>query len=295
MTGKAAKVFPVPFLFMGYFYVLISSLLFGILPSVQNRAILNGADPLNVLFVCSAVSLAGSLFLCRCTHVNLKISKKEILTYLASGGLGLFVTDLCLNLAYTRMPIGLVTMIHFSYPVLVCFAAVLFFKEKLTRNKILAILLSVLGLILLGDSKANYSFEGVVLALISAFAYAFNLTIVDRSIIADHPVFLKNFYLYLFSTLFSVLANASKLQMIQIVPNQMIWMIASGIILMTGSLCLTKGIRTLGSSNAAFISTMEPITSLLVSTFLYHYDLQPRSIFGCVFIILSLIPIIKDS
>ncbi|MBQ6478546.1 MAG: DMT family transporter [Erysipelotrichaceae bacterium] len=279
---------------MGYFYVLLSSLLFGILPSIQNKAILNGAGPLNVLFVCNSICLIGSLFLCLYRHVDLRITKKEILIYLLSGNMGLFVTDLCLNLAYTKMPVGLVTMIHFAYPVLVCSGAVLFFKEKLSRNKIIAIFLSISGLILLGDPKASYSFEGVLFALISAFAYALNLTIVDRSLIAEHHVFLKNFYLYLFSTASSILANASKLQTIQIVPDQMIWLLIAGIILMSGSICLTKGIRILGSSNAAFISTMEPITSLLVSTFLYHYDFQPRSIFGCVLIILSLIPIIKD-
>ena len=280
---------------MGYFLVLISSLLFGILPSVQNRAILNGAGPLDVLLVCNCVCLAGSLFLCLFRHVDLKIGRKEVLTYLISGSLGLFVTDLCLNLAYTKMPVGLVTMIHFTYPVLVCLGAVVFFQEKLSRNKIMAIFLSLLGLVLLSDPRAVYSFEGVTYALISAFAYALNLTIVDRSLISRHPVFVKNFYLYLCATSFSFLANASELHLLQIVPNQIVWLLISGVILMTGSICLTKGISILGSSNAALLSTLEPITSLLVSTFLYHYDLPPRSICGCIFIILSLIPIIKES
>ncbi|MBQ9424782.1 MAG: DMT family transporter [Erysipelotrichaceae bacterium] len=278
---------------MGFLYVIISSLLFGILPSVQNKAILNGADPLSVLLVCNSVCLLGSFFFCLLRRVSLKITGKELLTYLLSG-VCIFVTDYCLNLAYTKMPVGLVTMIHFIYPVLICLGAVLFFKEKLYFSRKVAIILSAGGLFFLSDPGAAYSLKGVVYALISAFAYAVNLTVIDRGVISKHDTFLKNFYIFLFSFLFSLAFDYSNLQMIHFKADQIFWMLLSGVILISGSITLTVGIRILGSADAAFISTLEPITSLLVSTFLYHYDLLPRSIIGCILIILSLFPIIRD-
>ena len=278
---------------MGFLFVIISSLLFGILPSIQNKAILNGGDPLTVLLVCNGVCVLCSFLLCAFRRISLKVTRKELLTYLLSGSC-IFVTDLCLNLAYTKMPVGLVTMIHFLYPVLICLGAVLFFQEKLSLNKKAAIILSVSGLFLLSDPGAAYSFEGVVYALISAFAYAVNLTVIDRGVISGHDTFLKNFYIFLFSFLFSILFNRLDLQAVSFRADQFFWMVLSGFVLISGSICMTVGIRTLGSSDAAFISTLEPITSLLVSTFLYRYDLLFRSIIGCVFIILSLFPIVKD-
>ena len=82
--------------------------------------------------------------------------------------------------------------------------------------------------------------------------------------------------------------------MIHFKADQIFWSVLSGVILISGSITLTVGIRILGSADVAFISTLEPITSLLASTFLYHYDLLPRSIIGCILIILSLFPIITD-
>ena len=268
--------------------------MFGILPSFQNMAILNGASPEKVLLVCSTVCLTGSFFLCLIKKTDLRITAKEFICYLLSGIFGLFVTDLCLNLAYTKMPVGLVTMIHFTYPTLVCLGSVFLFHDRFSRKKLLAIALSVSGLILLGDPEASYSFIGVIYALISALAYAFNLTMVDRSLIRHHETLKKNLYIFTVSSSMSFLINFRELQTMSFPADQMIWLILAGGMLMTGSLCLTRGISLLGSSNAAFISTLEPITSLLVSTFLYHYDLKIRSVFGCILIILSLFPIIKD-
>ncbi|MBQ1692550.1 MAG: EamA family transporter [Erysipelotrichaceae bacterium] len=50
----------------------------------------------------------------------------------------------------------------------------------------------------------------------------------------------------------------------------------------------------LGSTVAAFISTLEPITSLLFSNLLYHYELHLLTVIGSFLIILSLIPIIHE-
>jgi drug/metabolite transporter (DMT)-like permease len=279
---------------MGYLLVIVSSLMFGILPSFQNMAILNGASAKKVLLVCSGVCLAGSFFLCLIKKTDLKITLREFICYLLSGTFGLFATDLCLNLAYTQMPVGLVTMIHFTYPTLVCLGSVFLFHERFSRKKLLAIVLSVSGLILLGDPEASYSFIGVIYALISAFAYAFNLTMVDRSPIRHHETLKKNLYIFAISSAMSFLINLKELQTMNYPADQMVWLILAGAMLMIGSFCLTKGISLLGSSNAAFISTLEPITSLLVSTLLYHYDLKIRSIAGCFLIILSLFPVIRQ-
>ena len=279
---------------MGYLYVVLSSIFFGIMPSVQNKAMLNGAEPLNVTLVCHGVCLTVVFLLCLYKKIDLRLTKKEFLIYVFSGGFGLFVTDLCLNLAYTKMPVGMVTMVHFTYPVLVCFGGVLFFGEKMNLYKISAIILSVTGLFLLSGSGNVADKGGVIIALISAFAYAMNLMIIDHSAISGHSSLKKNFYIFLFSYICSMLVSASDFGSLHFEANQMIWMIIAGLIMMAGSVFLTLGIKLIGSSDTAFISTLEPITSVLFSALIYHYALEARSIIGCILIILSLIPIIID-
>ena len=77
---------------MGYLYVVLSSIFFGIMPSVQNKAMLNGAEPLNVTLVCHGVCLTVVFFLCLYKKIDLRLTKIEFLIYVFSGGFGLFVT-----------------------------------------------------------------------------------------------------------------------------------------------------------------------------------------------------------
>ena len=113
---------------MSIVFVILSSLLFGIHPSIQNMAMLKGADVTSVLFSGSLVAMIGSFLLCILNKSDLKASKKELF-YFFLAGLMIFVTDLFLPLAYTKMPVGLVTAIHFTYPTIVCLLGVLLFHE----------------------------------------------------------------------------------------------------------------------------------------------------------------------
>jgi len=294
LKGRKIKIRHLDFSFvmiMGYLLVIISSLLFGILPSVQNKALLNGASPFVVLVVCNLVCLFGNSMICFFRKIHLNISRTELFLYLIAGIFGLYATDLFLNLAYTRLPVGMVTVIHFLYPILVCLEGILFYRDRWSRNLLFAVVLSVGGLLLLSGSVFNIDLIGIGFALISALAYSFNLTMADRSPIGKHDVFQKNFYLFLVSFLMSAAVSMIRKETVSFQMDQLPWLILGGIILMCGSLFLTKGIALLGSRDAAFISTLEPVSSFLFSTVIYHYSLNFRSILGCVLIILSLIPI----
>ena len=279
---------------MSYIYVIISSVLFGIFPTLQNQAILNGASPVFVVLFCNLICVAGSLLLCLVNRIDLKINAREAVCYFLSG-LSIFITDYTLALSYTRIPVGLATMIHFVYPVLVYIATVLFFHNGIDAGRILAIVLSVSGLFLLNDGETVSDLRGVVYALVSALSYSCNLLLLERGPIREHEPFKKNFYMFAVALFFSLIMDPGNISFTDISGSQLIFMTMAGLSLICGSILLTNGIFLLGSSDSAFISTLEPVTSLAVSSLVYHYVLKPRSVIGCAFIILSLIPIMKKS
>lgn len=277
---------------MPYIYVVISSVLFGIFPSLQNQAILKGASPVFVVLFSNLICVMGSLLLCLYRKIDLRISRKEALAYLFSG-LSIFITDYALALSYTRIPVGLSTMIHFVYPVMIYIASIVLFHERVDAGRILAIVLSLSGLLLLNDGETVSDLRGVVYALISAVSYSFNLILFERGPISRHDSFKKNFYMFSIALLFSAIADFRGISFADTGGLQLIFMSLAGLTLIVGSILLTNGISLLGSSDSAFISTLEPVTSLAVSTILYRYVLKARSIIGCAFIILSLIPIMR--
>ena len=278
---------------MSIVFVILSSLLFGIHPSIQNMAMLKGADVTLVLFSGSLVALIGSFLLCILNKSDLKANKKELF-YFFLAGLMIFVTDLFLPLAYTKMPVGLVTAIHFTYPTIVCLLGVLLFHEAFSIKRLLAIVLSIAGLILLNQGDVSYDLSGTFYALVSAVSYACCLSIVDHSLIQNADPNTKSFYIFLTATVLTLLLNGGVLPSSFTNAEPLPYLILAGVMLLLGNLFLIKGIAGLGSTVAAFISTLEPITSLLFSNLLYHYELPLLTVIGSFLIILSLIPIIHE-
>ncbi|MBQ5553091.1 MAG: EamA family transporter [Erysipelotrichaceae bacterium] len=278
---------------MSIVFVILSSLLFGIHPSIQNMAMLKGADVTSVLFSGSLVAVIGSFLLCILNKSDLKASKKELF-YFFLAGLMIFVTDLFLPLAYTKMPVGLVTAIHFTYPTIVCLLGVLLFHEAFSIKRLLAIVLSIAGLILLNQGDVSYDLSGTFYALVSAVSYACCLSIVDHSLIQNADPNTKSFYIFLTATVLTLLLNGGVLPSSFTNAEPLPYLILAGVMLLLGNLFLIKGIAGLGSTVAAFISTLEPITSVLFSNLLYHYELPLLTVIGSFLIILSLIPIIHE-
>ena len=277
---------------MNYLYVILSSLMFGIAPSIQNLALVNNASANDVIFYCSLFSCLVSFAYCKIQNISIKLNKKQLLSIFIAGVMGLFITDYCLDIAYTLLPVGLVTTIHFTYPCIVCITNTLLFKEKMDLSRIISIVLSAAGLILLGSSSLSSNVKGIIITMISACAFSLFYILNERSQASSVDDFVKTFYFGLFSTIAASLLNLTSHSQLTGNPKNIFFLFLAGVTLLLGNVFLSKGINKVGSSSASLISTLEPITSLLVSCLLYRYELSSTSIIGSILIIASLFPTI---
>ena len=107
---------------MGFLYVIAASILFGIFPSIQKSVMAAGATPIALVIICNGVAGLLSLCISLAQKKDIRVTRKQLTSLLLIGVIGLFTTDFLLNIAYTLIPVGYVTMIHFLYPTLVCAA-----------------------------------------------------------------------------------------------------------------------------------------------------------------------------
>jgi uncharacterized membrane protein len=166
---------------MSFVIVLIASVLFGVIPSIQKLVLLDGVSPLVLVLICNSFSAAFTLAVCLAAHKSLAVTKRQLLD-LFWIGVSLFLTDWLLNLAYTLMPVGPTTMVHFLYPSLVCAAMAVFFGQRIRLRRAAGIVLSVLGLFLMAGSFSGSSRSGVAVAAMSAAAYAFYMIASEKNI-----------------------------------------------------------------------------------------------------------------
>lgn len=275
---------------MGIILVAIASAMFGIYPSIQGSILQNGASPLGLVIVCNSFAglfaLAAGLIRRETFRLNLRQTGAMALT----GVLGLFLTDYLLNLAYTMIPVGFTTMIHFMYPTLVCIAMCILFHEKITPGKIGAIAFSIVGLVLISGGGLSGSIAGILTALATAFTYCFYMISNDKSAASEVPLMVRSFYLNLFVVIAAVLLAAVRggAEFPQSAGDWGLSLLV-GVMLSTAVMLLNAGIKKLGAGVASFINMLEPVTSMVVSIIVFRYQVSAAAIAGCALILVSLV------
>jgi drug/metabolite transporter (DMT)-like permease len=273
---------------MNLLYVVFASILFGIFPSIQKNVMASGVSPIALVIVCNGVAACCSLVICLIQRKEIRISRKQLLSLILIGMFGLFFTDYLLNVAYTLIPVGYVTMIHFFYPTLVCICMVLFFGAKMTRNKWIAIALSIAGLALLAGGSFSGSMTGLAVAGITAVTYSFYMIATDKSPAGEVDPLLRVFYTNLTVMVTALVLSVRMHPVFPFRPALWAQSIFVGAMLCAAIYLLNQGVAKVGAGTASFINMLEPVTSLVVSAVVYRYGISPMAGIGCLLIVVSL-------
>lgn len=191
----------------------------------------------------------------------LKVKPRELMSMSLYGGVAFFATCLLLTYAYQRMDKGSAIVLHFSYPAVSCIASTLFFSEKLTARKLIAIVPALAGVCLVSSFGGASNVWGPVFALLSALTYSVYILAgrysayanVDSSVSTVYvtgTASLVGFIMAFITGEFSLPAN---------------WFIVALLAMggitgyLVGLRLLLFGIRTLGSGTASMLNTFEPV------------------------------------
>lgn len=228
---------------------------------------------------------------------SLKISRQEIFPLFF---LGIFfsLSSLTLFEAFHYIEAGIACTILFIYPVMVAIIMSIFFKEKVTKTVIFAILLTSIGIILLYKGKPDtaLSIKGILIVLTSALLYALYIVGVKNI----KPVKAMNsarlsFYVMLFG-LIVYIVNLKFCTTLQMLPNLKAWLFAIGLSLFPTIISLetiTIAIQLIGSTNTAILGALEPLTAIFFGILFFHEQLTLKISIGIILILFGVFLIIS--
>lgn len=228
---------------------------------------------------------------------SLKISRQEIIPLFF---LGIFfsLSSLTLFEAFHYIEAGIACTILFIYPVMVAIIMSIFFKEKVTKTVIFAILLTSIGIILLYKGKPDtaLSIKGILIVLTSALLYALYIVGVKNI----KPVKAMNsarlsFYVMFFG-LIVYIVNLKFCTTLQMLPNLKAWLFAIGLALFPTIISLetiTIAIQLIGSTNTAILGALEPLTAIFFGIVFFHEQLTLRISIGIILILFGVFLIIS--
>lgn len=229
---------------------------------------------------------------------SFRLRRRELIP-LAAMGVMFSASSLLLFLSYQYMDAGIASTILFAYPLLVALIMWLVFKERASLLTWLCILMAFVGICLLyrGKPDAPLSTIGIVLVLLSSLAYAIYIVGVNRSVLKKMDSSRLTFYALLFgSSIYFIrltyidVETASFNFALQTPVNPWMWVNLVCLALfptIVSLVTMNLSIHCIGSTPAAILGALEPITALVIGVCIFGETLTPRIVIGIVLVLLA--------
>lgn len=279
----------------GYMFGAIAAATYGMNPLFALPLYKAGMNPDSVLFFryLFAIPVLGMMIIAR--GRSFKLRRKEVLPLIVMGLL-VALSSLTLFQSYNYMEAGIASTLLFVYPIMVALIMAFGFKEKLTIQTILCILLALggIGMLYKGGDGTPLNLAGIALVMISALSYAIYIVGVNKSTLKDIATLRLTFYVLLFGlTLFFVRVDFGR--SLHVVDTWYLWgnLIALAIFPTAVSfLCTTQAIQYIGSTPTAILGALEPLTAVFFGVTVFGESLTLRLSCGILMIVLAVTLII---
>jgi len=277
---------------LGVFAAIGAALLAGTIPVLTKLLILDGIGATTILFYRYAFIfiLLGLVFLIK--KKNIRVSQKQFFELAIFSIFGYSGATFLLIQAFSFMPVGLASMLYFSYPFFVFIIMTIVFKEKPKRLKILALLIVVVGIAFLMNFKLSSLNIGSLLALGSGLAYGIYLVGLQKSSLKEIDNSVIIFYLggisaLLLGTYGFIYSDNSLLSGLTI--KRLLLTMTLAIITVVVLQMVTFAIKKIGSTETSLIIAFEAVVSLILSIIFFNEPWNGNTLAGAVLMLIAVI------
>ena len=277
----------------GLFYAVVASCSFGLIPLFTLPLMQESIASSTILFArfgISSMIMGVILVLCR---QPLAICRGDMWRLSV---LGFFYAASAITFfwAFHYMDSGIVATVQYCYPVFVVVIMSCCFHEKLRKTTLIASFMSIAGVAMFslhGSENVHFSMLGMGLTLLCATQtalYVIGIQITKTNVSNGLTV---TFYLMasgaFFTGLFALVDGGLALP-----ASTGQWVDMFLLAAITGvlsNLALVESIKKLGSSLAAILGGLEPVTAMCIGIFVFGEAFTARTILGTVLIVSAVI------
>ncbi len=227
---------------------------------------------------------------------NFKVTRQEF-KVLFSLGILFAASSITYYQSFHFMDAGIASTILFVYPVMVAVIMAVFFKERVTVVAVIAIVMSLVGILLLykGGPGATISVVGIILCVLSSLAYAVYIVVVNQSSIRMSS-FKVTFYAMLVCEITLVLYSFTSPELyLQFLPSPRAWFFACWLSVVPTILSLvfmTIAVHSVGATPTAILGALEPLTAVTIGVLVFGETLTPRLVVGILFILFAVMMVV---
>ena len=226
-----------------------------------------------------------------------RIAPKDITLFLGLGLGSVLFFATCYFTAIRMMTLSVAAILLYTSPIWVMLMSLLFFREKMTKTKLLALMISFLGCILvsgIGSGNNNITAMGILIGLGSGIGYGL-YSILGTIVLRKYSTYTVTTYTFIIAAtgslfLCSLPDLCHKITVCSRKPYLIILIILTGLVTaVIPFLCYTLGLEQVEASRAAILATIEPMVATLIGVIVFHEYLTFMSGAGIVCILAAIL------
>lgn len=281
--------------YSAYLYILLGASLWGIIGLFIDALSQAGFSPLQIVtlrVVSAAIMLV--IYLGIRNPQLLKIDLRDSINFVGTGIFSIVFFNWCYFTAIEEVSLSVAVILLYTGPVFVAILSRIFFVEPLTKPKVTALVISLVGCALvvrmlpLGEEKISW--YGILVGLGSGFGYAL-YSIFGKYALRKYQSLTVITYTFVFASVALLPVSGITIQPEQLASAD-IWLQIIGLGFFPTALAYmlyTTGLSMIESSKASIMATIEPVVATLVGVFIFNEMLTSYQIVGMVFVLMAVI------
>lgn len=271
----------------GIILITISAASFGTLAIFGRFAYAEGMDTFTVLFLRFGLS-ASFMSLILILRKEPFPRGKVLAQLIGMGGLGYGLQSFLYMTAIKYASAGLVALLLYLYPFFVALLSMIFLSERLSRIKAIALALALAGAALTVGPVSG-QLIGALMAITAALVYS--IYIIIGANVTRHVSAIQSSTV-IFASAGAVYGTLTLINGANFPTTNPGWLAILGIVFISTIIPVTTflaGLERVGPTNAAMLSTLEPVVTVLLATWLFGDKLQPIVMIGGVMILVAVL------
>ena len=276
----------------GILLIAISAASFGTLAIFGRYAYTDGMDTFTVLFLRFTISAA--------IMTIILLLRKEpfprgriLLQLIGMGALGYVGQSFMYLTAINYASAGLVALLLYLYPFFVMILSAIIFREHITRLKVIALILALVGTALTVDPNGG-QLIGALMAVTAAAIYS--VYIIVGTNVMKHVSSVQSSTI-IFASAGFVFGILTAIKGPHLPTSNAGWFAMSGIVLIATIIPVVTflaGLEMIGPTNAAMLSTLEPVVTVLLAAWLFQEKLNTISLLGGGLILVAVLLLTRN-
>ena len=276
--------------------IILAGIFWGSMGIFVRRLGTYGFSPIQI--VCIRVVLAAVVF-CVIQLVKdpkgFRISPRDIPLFLGLGLGSILFFTVCYFTAISMMTLSTAAILLYTSPIWIMLMSLLFFHEKLTAQKILALVLAFSGCVLVsGISGGGLTLVGLLIGLGSGVGYGL-YSILGTVALRRYSPFTVTTWTFIIAGIGSILIShpadiVAKFAAAPSLPGLLGFSLLTALVTaVIPFLAYTLGLRHVEASKAGILATVEPMVATLIGIFVFSEPLTLMSGLGVLLILTAVV------